>query len=55
MPKRAAHAAKLANIRRLCLSADSMHVETAKLVAELSRQPRHSSSAKAALKPKRRR
>ena len=40
-----AHAAKLAYIRRLCLSAELMHIETAKLVAELSKEPRDASSA----------
>jgi len=49
-----AHAAKLAYIRRLCLSAESMHIETTKLVAELSKETRNDSSA-ASSKPKRRR
>ena len=50
MPK-PAHAAKLVYIRRLCLSAESMHAETAKLVASLSEERRYASSAKG-LRPK---
>jgi hypothetical protein len=46
-----AHAVKLAFIRRLCLSAESMHVETARLVTAVSTETRYASSA-APLKPK---
>jgi hypothetical protein len=37
--------AKLAYIRRLCLSSESIHSETAKLVADLPREDRRTSSA----------
>jgi hypothetical protein len=46
-----AHAAKLAYLRRLCLAIDSMHAETARLVASMTNEPRSASSA-ASLKPK---
>jgi hypothetical protein len=53
MPK-AAHAAKLAFIRRLCLASDSIHAATAQLIAELSQEQRYATSV-ASLKPKSRR
>ena len=48
---KAAHTAKLAYLRRLCVATDSMHAETARLVASLSNEPRYASSA-TSLKPK---
>ena len=53
MPK-AAHAASLAYIRRLCLTADMLHIETARLVNALAGPTLYTKSTKS-LKPKRRR
>jgi hypothetical protein len=45
------HVAKLDHIRKMCDSAESMHIETAQLIESLSHAPRYASSA-AALKPR---
>jgi hypothetical protein len=37
--------AKLAYIRRLCLSSESIHFETAKLIADLPEEDRRTTSA----------
>ena len=50
MPTKA-HAAKLAYIKRLCLDADSVHAETAKLVASISGETLYVRSTRK-LKPK---
>jgi hypothetical protein len=50
MAKYAAHVAKLDYIRKMCDSAESIHVETARLVELLSHEPRYATSA-ASLKP----
>ena len=42
---KADRAAKLAYIRRLCLSSESIHSETAKLVADLPEDDRRTTSA----------
>ena len=50
MAKRAAHIAKLDYIRKVCDSAESLHIETARLIELLSHEPRYATSA-ASLKP----
>ena len=46
-----AHATKLAYLRKLCTSAESMHIETARLVKSLTNEPRYTRST-ASLRPK---
>jgi len=42
---KASHVANVAHRRRLCVSAESMHTEGARLVESLSHEPRHARSA----------